>query len=196
MVKSNITVKKRYDDVTRAIIIMIHNSSEAGHLITDFDIYTQLSKDQLLTKSSINTEKELESILKKIVKADNELRVLKSKDGSRHYYTIRYMTEAYALILFQKRGNRKQFIAEIVRQNSIAYPRPIPLDMFCVKPFELTNQEVMESLTLMSKDRTYRDIVQTTTSTQRVFLYSSHHLEPEHATMLAEWFDVGRSNNP
>jgi hypothetical protein len=48
----------------------------------------------------------------------------------------------------------------------------------------------------MSAQDEYRDIEPTTTSTSRVFLYSTLHLEPEHASMLAEWFDVGQSNNP
>jgi hypothetical protein len=40
----------------------------------------------------------------------------------------------------------------------------------------------------------------TMTLTCRVFLYSILysilHLEPDHASMLAEWFDVGQSNYP
>ena len=48
----------------------------------------------------------------------------------------------------------------------------------------------------MGGEEEYRDIVSTTTSTSRVFLYSTLHLEPDHASMLAEWLDVGQSNNP
>jgi len=42
----------------------------------------------------------------------------------------------------------------------------------------------------------YQDIAQTTTSIGTIFLYSTRHLDPGHASMLAEWFDVGQFNNP
>jgi hypothetical protein len=29
-----------------------------------------------------------------------------------------------------------------------------------------------------------------------VFLYSTRHLDPDHASMLAEWLDVGQYRNP
>jgi aldehyde:ferredoxin oxidoreductase len=40
------------------------------------------------------------------------------------------------------------------------------------------------------------DIVQTTTSTCRIFLCSTLHPEREHASMLAEWLDMGQFENP
>jgi hypothetical protein len=106
------------------------------------------------------------------------------------------MTEAYARILLQNQGDRLRLIAEIVRQNSAAYPRPVPLDLFTHPPFDLTPQEVLNGLEGMSVQDEYGDIEPTTTSTSRVFLYSTLHLDPEYASMLAEWFDVGQSNNP
>jgi hypothetical protein len=42
----------------------------------------------------------------------------------------------------------------------------------------------------------FNDIRQTTTSSHTIFLYSTLHLEPDHATMLAEWLDVGQFENP
>jgi hypothetical protein len=48
----------------------------------------------------------------------------------------------------------------------------------------------------MSGTADYSDIEQTTTWTGCVFLYSTRHLEPDHASMLAEWIDVGQLNNP
>jgi hypothetical protein len=89
-----------------------------------------------------------------------------------------------------------QLIAEIVRQSSEAYPRPVPLDIFTQPPFDLTHQEALNRLERMAADEEYRDIAVTTTSTSRLFLYSTLHLEPTHASMLAEWLDVGQLNNP
>jgi hypothetical protein len=121
---------------------------------------------------------------------------LTAQDGSRHYYSSQFMTQSYAMILLQKQGDPLRLIAEIVRQNSEVYPRPVPLDLFTQPPFDLTHQEVLNDLERMAAEEEYRDIVPTTTSASRVFLYSTLHLEPEHASMLAEWIDVGQSNNP
>ena len=68
--------------------------------------------------------------------------------------------------------------------------------MFTHPPFDLTREQVMDSLGRMSGREEYRDIASTTTSASTVFLYSTLHLEPEHASMLAEWFDVGQAQNP
>jgi hypothetical protein len=48
----------------------------------------------------------------------------------------------------------------------------------------------------MRAEERYLDIASTTTSSPRVFLYSTMHLEPDHAAMLAEWLDVGQFENP
>jgi len=106
------------------------------------------------------------------------------------------MTETYAMILLQKQGDPLRLIAETVRENSAVYPRPVPLDIFTQPPFDLTRQEVLNDLERMAAEDEYRDIVPTTTSASRVFLYSTLHLEPEYASMLAEWLDVGQFNNP
>jgi hypothetical protein len=142
------------------------------------------------------TEEEAGNILRKVVGENEDLRELAAEDGSRSYYSSHFMTEAYAGILLQKQGNRLRLIAEIVRQNSAAYPRPVPLDLFTQPPFDLTLQEVLNGLEGMSAQDEYGDIEPTTTSTSRVFLYSTLHLDPEYASMLAEWLDVGQSNNP
>jgi hypothetical protein len=196
MVKTNINVQIKKDDAVQAIISMINNSSENGHLISYSEICMLTNKDQPLTMHSTNPEKEVGSLLHNILEAEHEIRSLQAHDGTKLYYSSRFMTETYAVMLLQKRDDHFQLIAEIVRQNSMAYPRPVPLEMFCEKPFDFTNQEVMDSLALMSKNEAYCDIHKTTTSTCRIFLYSSLHLESEHAAMLAEWFDVGRSINP
>jgi len=48
----------------------------------------------------------------------------------------------------------------------------------------------------MQAEEAYRDIASTTTSSSRVLLYSTLHLETDHAEMLAEWLDVGQFENP
>ena len=131
-----------------------------------------------------------------MVEESEDLHELSAPDGSRDYYSSTFMTEAYARILSLKRGGPRQLIAEIVRQNSAFYPRPLPLDTFTHQPFNLKSQEVINVLEKMQVEEEYLDIASTTTSSPRVFLYSTLHLEPDHAAMLAEWLDVGQFENP
>jgi hypothetical protein len=63
-------------------------------------------------------------------------------------------------------------------------------------PFDLPAEDVKGEVERMGGTADYSDIEQTTTSTGCVFLYSTRHLEPDHASMLAEWIDVGQRNNP
>jgi hypothetical protein len=186
---------KEEDAAARAVAAMIRQSSEAGQLISDSEILNRAS-DQHLLSSVAADEEEIGNILKKVTDENEDLKELAARDGSRQYYSSNFMTEAYALMLLQKQGGPFQLIAAIVRQNSAVYTRPVPADIFTQQPFGLTLQEVMKNLGKMETEAQYRDIVSTTTSTSRVFLYSTHHLEPEYASMLAEWLDVGQFENP
>jgi hypothetical protein len=106
------------------------------------------------------------------------------------------MTEAYAGILSLKKSGPRRLIAEVVRQNSAFYPRPVPLDTFTRPPFNYSPREVFDELGRMAREEGFGDIASTTTSSPRVFLYSTLHLEPGHAAMLAEWLDVEQFENP
>ena len=87
-------------------------------------------------------------------------------------------------------------MAEIVRENSAIYPRPVPLNIFREPPFDLTQEEILDCLGKMGTQEEYQDITQTTTSIGTVFLYSNQHLDATYASILAEWLDVGQANNP
>jgi hypothetical protein len=180
----------------KAIVVMMRQSSEAGQLISESEILRRVADPQLLTSPAANPAAEARNILKKVMEESEDLHELTAQDGSRRYYSSQFMTEAYAMILFRKQGDSLRLIAEIVRQNSEVYPRPVPLDIFTRPPFDLTRQEVLNNLERMAAEEEYRDIVPTTTSASRMFLYSTRYLESEHASMLAEWLDVGQSNNP
>ena len=180
----------------QAIAAMIRQSSEAGQLISESDILRQVAEQHLITSHTAYSAEEAGNILKKIVEEIEDLCELAAQDGSRRYYSSNFMTQAYAMILLQKQGDHVRLIAEIVRQNSEVYPRPVPLDFFTQPPFDFTGQEIQNCLQRMTAEEEYRDIVPTTTSASGVFLYSTLHLEPEYASMLAEWLDVGQLNNP
>ncbi len=185
---------KEGDSAAGAVAAMIRQNSKGGRLITEAEILGRLA-DQHLSPAEAQAG-EAGTILKKLVEETGDLKELAGEDGVRSYYSSDFMTETYARILLQKKGDRLRLIAETVRENSALYPRPVPLDLFTKPPFELTQQEVLNDLERMGSEEEYRDIVSTMTSTSRVFLYSTRHLEPDHASMLAEWLDVGQSNNP
>ena len=187
---------KEKEAAARAIAAMIRQSSEASQLVAEAEILRRMADQHFLTSPATDPAEEAGNILKKVVDGSEDLHELAAQDGSRRYYSSHFMTEAYAMILLQKLGDPLRLIAETVRENSAVYPRPVPLDIFTQPPFDLTRQEVLNDLERMAAEEEYRDIVPTTTSASRMFLYSTLHLEPEHASMLAEWLDVGQFNNP
>ena len=185
---------KEGDSAAGAVAAMIRQSSKGGQLISEAEILGRLDDQHLLPSPAEG--RAVGTLLEKLVEESGDLKELAGQDGARSYYSSNFMTEAYARLLLQKKGDRLRLIAETVRENSALYPRPVPLDLFTKPPFELTLQEVLNDLERMAGEEEYRDIVSTRTSTSRVFLYSTLHLEPDHASMLAEWLDVGQSNNP
>jgi hypothetical protein len=190
------SLSKERDGAARAIADMIRKSSEAGQLLSETEILRRVADQNLFPSHAADPAEEVEPRLKKMVAGNEDLHELAARDGSRRYYSSRFMTEAYALILLQKQGDPLRLIAETVRKNSALYPRPVPLDIFTQPPFDLTRQEVLNDLERMAAEEEYRDIVPTTTSASRVFLYSTLHLESDHASLLAEWLDVGQFENP
>lgn len=187
---------KEGEGAARAIAAMIRQESEQGKLISESEIFSKMTDKHLLALPPADPLEEVRNILRKCVEESEDLYELSVEDGSRRYYSSHFMTETYARILLQKQGDPLRLIAETVRKNSAVYPRPVPLDIFTQPPFDLARQEVLNNLERMAADEQYRDILPTTTSAYSVFLYSTLHLEPDHAAMLAEWLDVGRFNNP
>jgi hypothetical protein len=96
----------------------------------------------------------------------------------------------------QKEGDSLDLIAEIVRDHCAKYLRPISLDIFQGPPFGLTHEQIQACLEQMTGEAGYEDIAQIRTSVGTVFLYSASYLDPGHASMLAEWLDVGQFSNP
>ncbi len=175
---------------------IIRKKSEAGQLLFQREIFKGLMDQKVLKSNNREQLGTFEAIIKKTMKMNEDLKELLDKDGIPCYYSAQFMSEAYARILLRKEGNPLLLIAEIVRENSALYPRPIPLDTFKNSPFELTQEEILACLQKMSGQEDHQDIAQTITSIGTVFLYSSRHLDSDYASMLAEWLDVGQYNNP
>ena len=187
---------KERESAPQTIAVLIRKASEAGRLISESEILREAAGRNLIPSTAPDAAEEAGSLLKKALAENEELRELTAPDGTRDYYSSEFMTEAYARILSLKRGGPRQLIAEIVRQNSAFYPRPVPIDTFTHPPFNLTTQDALKELEEMRAEEGYRDIASTTTSSPRLFLFSTLHLEPDHAAMLAEWLDVGQFENP
>ncbi len=157
---------------------------------------------ELLNRGLLESEKEESrlaeaiSILEEALHRNEDLKERKGKDGLSRYYSSLAMSEAYATLLIRKEENPLLMMAEVIRENSAVYPRPIPLAIFMEPPFDLTHEEILECLRKMGGQTEYQDIAQTTTSIGTIYLYSNQHLEPDYASMLAEWLDVGQANNP
>ena len=188
--------EKEKKTAPQTIAALVRKASEEGRLSPETEILCEAAGRNLFPPTSPDAAEEVSSLLKKALAENEDLHELAAPDGSRDYYSSEFMTEAYARILSLKRGGPRQLIAEIVRQNSAFYPRPVPIDTFTHPPFNLTTQDVLKELEEMRAEEGYRDIASTTTSSPRVFLYSTLHLEPDHAAMLAEWLDVGQFENP
>ncbi len=181
--------------VADVIAVLIRQCSKSGRLISEPELRRQFIEEHGLPFADRDAA-DIPSTLAMALQHYDDLHELPSDDGAPYYYSSQGMTQTYALMLLQKMGDPVRLIAEVIRQNSASYPRPVPLDMFIHPPFDLTREQVVDCLHRMTVDKEYLDIASITTSASTIFLYSTLHLEPEHASMLAEWFDVGQLENP
>ena len=194
--KADVMERKMQEATCQAVANIIRKKSETGQCVLQKEIFQELIDQKVLKLDNREQPGAFETILKKTVKENEDLKELPNKDGLPRYYSSQCMSETYVRIILRKEENPLMLIAEIVRENSALYPRPVPLAIFLDSPFELTQEEIPACLQKMSGQEEYQDIAQTTTSAGTVFLYSNRHLDPGYASMLAEWLDVGQSNNP
>ena len=182
--------------MTQAVAAMIRRSSEEGQLIAESEILRRLAEQHHPCSPALDSEVEAGRRLREGLAEREDTHELVARDGNRYYYASPFLTEAYATILLRRQGDPLRLIAETVRENSAAYPRPVPVDIFTQPPFAFSREEIQNYLEQMAVEKEYGDILPTTTSASRVFLYSSLHLEADYASMLAEWIDVGQLENP
>jgi hypothetical protein len=193
--ESQVENQNQEDAAGLAITDFIRRRSEAGQLVTTEDVCGEFLRMGVLTEKE-NQLAEFEAFLKETVKGNEELKEIVDGKGLAHYYSVRSMAATYANILIRRREDPLILMAEIIRENSDRYPRPVPVTIFEGPPFELTVEEISLCLNKMADQKEYQDIKQTSTSIGTVFLFSTLYLEPDYATFLAEWIDVGQANNP
>jgi len=174
----------------------IRRKSQAGQLASENEIFQELLNRDILKGDREESQRLFKEALEETLNRYEDLEKLPDRGEGPRFYSSQFMTQSYTRILLQKETDLLLLIAEVVRENSAVYPRPVSLDLFGDSPFNLSQDQLQGYLQQMAKEEGYRDIKQTTTSAGNVFLYSSLHLEPDYASMLAEWFDVGQFNNP
>ncbi len=180
----------------RAVAEMIRKKSEAGELLRQDDLARGLLERAILPAEEEERKRRLDALVERALDGNADLVKLHVEEREPRYFSSRFMTEAYARILVGKESDPLLLIADIVRENSAVYPRPVPMAMFTGSPFDLSCKEIQDCLERMAGQEEYNDIRQTETSIGSVFLYSTSHLEPNYASMLAEWLDVGQARNP
>ena len=126
----------------------------------------------------------------------NDIRVVK-REGSIFLYSEDFISNNYAkmMIMVEEKDLRK-LIANTVREESKAYPRPTGVKLFSYDPFKLSLDDLKQVLKQMESMEEYRDIKQVQTSNKKLYLYSERFMTRQHAKSLAEWIEVGRFNNP
>ena len=175
---------------------LIREKSRAGLLVSAEDILDDAVAPSEGKPSEDGQEDSLKDLPELMMEENKDIREILSRDGSRHYYSALFMTEAYAGMLLKKGEDLLGLIADLVRENAAQYPRPTPIDFFRGSPFEMNQEEIFACLQNMAAGEEYKDIERLSTSAGTVFLYSTRHLDPAHASMLAEWIDVGQFDNP
>ena len=178
------------------IVKIIRDRSEKGRLLRAEEILAELKGQGILESEDSEWKAHLETLLKQAIQENEDLRETSGPNEIAYYYSVRSLSETYAGILVCKSENPLRLITDVVRKNSQLYPRPTAVDSFREPPFELTSEEIAECLTIMGEQGECQDIAQTITSVGTLFLYSTDHMDPDHAFMLAEWLDVGQANNP
>ena len=184
------------EEISAHIVRLIRSRSKAGQLIEAEEIRNEIMSPDTSGSEPSDTETLTEGTFKQALEDHPDLREISGQQGRVYYHSVESLTESYATILIWKSEDPMRMIAEVVRENSRLYPRPIPQDSFQGPPFGLTEDQIAECLAAMAEQKEYQDIAQTTTSIGTPFLFSTEYLDRDHADMLAEWLDVGQSANP
>ena len=150
---------------------LIRRKNGAGRLVLAEEVYEEFLKKGIL-KENEHSFAEFEAFLKEMVDQNDDLKEIKDGKGISHYYSPGSMVESYAQLIVRRGLDPWILMAEVVRENSERYPRPVPIDLFGDAPFDLTREEISACLKGMADLKEYQDIQQTTTSVGRVFLYS------------------------
>ena len=182
------------EKLSQMMALTIREESKSGRFTPREKLFVMAVESGYISPDVPNPGELLAAYLDKLVFEYNEIAFMTSDNGQPLYYSTQFMTESYAEFILKK-GN-PLFIAEIVRENSQIYPRPVPLDFFLDDPFNFSMKQIGDFMDSTNMTPELQDIRSVTSSTGKVFLYSSRSLDRDHAQALAEWYDLGESSNP
>ena len=192
-VKENLV---KEEAVFQEIADFLRERSREGQLTSRDELLQHLTIGNKLPATPEEQAAAFESSLQEAFEKNRDLQELADPAGLIYFCSSQYMTEVYANILIRKKGSPLALMAGIIRENSAVYPRPIPLETFKQPPFDMAEDDIQACLKQMANQEEYQDIRQTRTSIGTTYLFSGTHLEPDHASMLAEWLDVGQFQSP
>lgn len=174
----------------------IRERSKAGELLALADLKAAFADGQAPGADPTAEPVPAAVLIQEAMSTHPDIRVILDDAGGAHYFSEQSMTGAYARMLLLKGQGPLGMMAEVIREHSRVYPRPVPLALFQAAPFSLSDDELACCLQEVPGNARYRDIARLTTSIGNVFLYSTDHLDTGYAAMLAEWADVGQAQNP
>ncbi|MFH0730637.1 MAG: hypothetical protein V2B19_30365 [Pseudomonadota bacterium] len=174
----------------------IRKSSRAGELLALADLEAEFGGQILPVSEPASEPVHFLTLIQEAISGNDDIEVIPDDFGGAWYFSERFMTRAYARVMLLKGSGPLKMIAEVIREHSRCYPRPVPLALFQCAPFNLSNDEIRRCLKEIKDTPPYRDIAHLTTSIGNIFAFSTDHLDLGYATMLAEWADVGQAENP
>lgn len=174
----------------------IRERSRAGELLALADLEAEIADRHIPAPDRATEPVQTPALVQEAMISHPDIKMIPDDSGGPWYFSEQSMTGAYARVLLLKGQGPLRMMAEVIREHSRVYPRPVPLALFHCSPFNLSDDEIALCLEAMMDKLSYRDIAHLTTSIGNLFAYSTDHLEPGYAAMLAEWVDVGQIENP
>lgn len=175
---------------------LIRERSKAGELSALTDLEAEIADHRIPVSERATEPVDLPALIQEAIVDHPDIKMIVDDSGGARYFSELSMTDAYARVLLLRSHGPLRMMAEVIREHSRVYPRPVPLSLFQRSPFNLSDDEITGCLREMADRPPYRDIAQLTTSIGNPFAYSTDYLEPGYAAMLAEWVDVGQVENP
>lgn len=175
---------------------MIRQSSQAGRLIGVARIKAAMADQPICAAAGATAPDLVGDLIGQVLTRHDDIDVIGDGSGDPWYFSRLFMTDAYAQLLLLKGQGPLAMMAEVIREHSRVYPRPVPLALFQCAPFDLSDDQIRVCLEQMRGKPAYQDIAHLTTSAGQGFAYSTEHLDAGYAALLAEWADRGQAENP
>ncbi|ABK16775.1 hypothetical protein Sfum_1081 [Syntrophobacter fumaroxidans MPOB] len=175
---------------------LIRERTKSGELLASADLEAAIADRHIPVSGGATEPPDIPALIREAMISHPDIQMIPDDSGGAWYFSEQSMTVAYARLQLLKGRGPLGMMAEVIREHSRVYPRPVPLALFRCAPFSLSDDDIALCLKEMTGLLPYRDIAHLTTSIGNLYAYSTDHLEPGHAAMLAEWADVGQVENP